>query len=51
MGGNVTLKSGFDGFELAAYHAPNEDARRGGLRPRPEGQERKHPGDERRPSR
>jgi carboxymethylenebutenolidase len=27
----ITLKSRFDGFELAAYHAPPRDARRGGL--------------------
>lgn len=31
MGETITLKSRFDGFELAAYHAPPRDARRGGL--------------------
>jgi len=31
MGEMITLKSRFDGFELAAYHAPPRDARRGGL--------------------
>ncbi|MDO8380913.1 dienelactone hydrolase family protein [Phenylobacterium sp.] len=31
MGETIRLKSGFDGFELAAYHAPVSDARRGGL--------------------
>lgn len=31
MGGTITLKSRFDGFELAAYHARPTDARRGGL--------------------
>jgi carboxymethylenebutenolidase len=31
MGETIRLKSRHDGFELAAYHAPAEDARRGGL--------------------
>lgn len=31
MGETITLKSRFDGFELAAYRAPPADARRGGL--------------------
>jgi carboxymethylenebutenolidase len=31
MGETIKLKSGFDGFELSAYHAPTKDARRGGL--------------------
>lgn len=31
MGETLTLKSRFDGFEFAAYHAPPRDARRGGL--------------------
>src|SRR4051794_6361445 len=31
MGETIKLKSRFDGFELAAYHAPPRDARRGGL--------------------
>lgn len=31
MGETITLKSAFDGFELAAYHAKPTDARRGGL--------------------
>ena len=31
MGETITLKSRFDGFELAAYHARPQDARRGGL--------------------
>ena len=31
MGETITLKSRFDGFELAAYRAPPRDARRGGL--------------------
>jgi carboxymethylenebutenolidase len=31
MGGQITLTSPFDGFELAAYHAQPEDARHGGL--------------------
>ena len=31
MGEMITLKSRFDGFEFAAYHAPPRDARRGGL--------------------
>jgi carboxymethylenebutenolidase len=31
MGETITLKSRHDGFELAAYHAGPEDARRGGL--------------------
>jgi carboxymethylenebutenolidase len=31
MGETLRLTSGFDGFELAAYHAPQQDARRGGL--------------------
>jgi len=31
MGGTIRIKSRFDGFELAAYHAPPRDARRGGL--------------------
>jgi len=31
MGEMITLKSRFDSFELAAYHAPPRDARRGGL--------------------
>ncbi|KRB52115.1 MAG: dienelactone hydrolase family protein [Pseudomonadota bacterium] len=31
MGETITLKSGFDGFELGAYHARPTDARRGGL--------------------
>lgn len=31
MGEMITLNSRFDGFELAAYHAPPRDARRGGL--------------------
>lgn len=31
MGQIVTLKSGFDGFELAAYRTRPDDARRGGL--------------------
>lgn len=31
MGEQITLKSGFDGFELAAYHVKPDDARRGGL--------------------
>lgn len=31
MGGTITLKSRFDGFEIPAYHAPPRDARRGGL--------------------
>ena len=31
MGETIRLTSGFDGFELAAYHAPVADARRGGL--------------------
>jgi carboxymethylenebutenolidase len=31
MGETITLKSAFDGFELAAYHAPPNDARRGGI--------------------
>jgi carboxymethylenebutenolidase len=31
MGEPITLKSRFDGFELSAYHARPEDARRGGL--------------------
>ncbi len=31
MGETITLKSGFDGFELSAYHAKPTDARRGGL--------------------
>jgi carboxymethylenebutenolidase len=31
MGETITLKSGLDGFELAAYHARPDDARRGGL--------------------
>lgn len=31
MSAMITLKSPFDGFELSAYHAPNPDARRGGL--------------------
>ena len=30
-GTTITLKSGFDGFELQAWHAPHQDARRGGL--------------------
>jgi carboxymethylenebutenolidase len=31
MGETIRLKSRFDGFEFAAYHAPPRDARRGGL--------------------
>jgi carboxymethylenebutenolidase len=31
MGETIRLKSRFDGFEFAAYHAPPGDARRGGL--------------------
>jgi carboxymethylenebutenolidase len=31
MGETITLKSPFDGFELSAYHARPDDARRGGL--------------------
>ncbi|NBB16648.1 dienelactone hydrolase family protein [Caulobacter sp. SLTY] len=31
MGETIRLTSPFDGFELDAYHAPHEDARRGGL--------------------
>jgi carboxymethylenebutenolidase len=31
MGETIRLKSRFDGFELAAYHAAPRDARRGGL--------------------
>jgi carboxymethylenebutenolidase len=31
MGETIKLKSRFDGFELAAYHAAPRDARRGGL--------------------
>ena len=31
MGDTITLKSAFDGFELAAYRAKPTDARRGGL--------------------
>jgi carboxymethylenebutenolidase len=31
MGETVSIKSAFDGFELAAYHAKPTDARRGGL--------------------
>lgn len=31
MGRTITLKSAFDGFELQAWHAPHQDARRGGL--------------------
>jgi carboxymethylenebutenolidase len=31
MGETITLKSRFDGFELAAYHAAPRNARRGGL--------------------
>lgn len=31
MGETITLKSAFDSFELAAYHAKPTDARRGGL--------------------
>ncbi|MFC3068654.1 dienelactone hydrolase family protein [Phenylobacterium soli] len=31
MGEMIRLKSRFDGFELGAYHAPPNDARRGGL--------------------
>ena len=31
MGETIKLKSRFDGFEIAAYHAPPRDARRGGL--------------------
>jgi len=31
MGETITLKSRFDGFELAAYHAAPNDARRGGI--------------------
>src|SRR5690349_6951705 len=31
MGEALTLKSPFDGFEFEAYHAPHQDARRGGL--------------------
>jgi carboxymethylenebutenolidase len=31
MGETIRLKSRFDGFELAAYHTPPRDARRGGL--------------------
>jgi len=31
MGASVRLTSRFDGFELDAWHAPHEDARRGGL--------------------
>ena len=31
MGETVRLTSPFDGFELGAYHAPHQDARRGGL--------------------
>ena len=31
MGEMIRLKSGFDGFEFGAYHAPTKDARRGGL--------------------
>src|SRR5262245_38171745 len=31
MGETIKLKSRFDGFELAAYHAKPADARRGGL--------------------
>jgi len=31
MGEMITLKSRFDGFELSAYRAPHQDARRGGL--------------------
>ncbi|MES2341207.1 MAG: dienelactone hydrolase family protein [Pseudomonadota bacterium] len=31
MGETIRLTSTFDGFELAAYHAPVPDARRGGL--------------------
>jgi carboxymethylenebutenolidase len=31
MGETIQLKSRFDGFELAAYHAAPRDARRGGL--------------------
>jgi carboxymethylenebutenolidase len=31
MGETIKLKSRFDGFEFAAYHAPPRDARRGGL--------------------
>lgn len=31
MGETITLKSRFDGFELSAYHAAPQDARRGGL--------------------
>jgi carboxymethylenebutenolidase len=31
MGETITLNSRHDGFELAAYHAPHQDARRGGL--------------------
>lgn len=31
MGETIKLKSRFDSFEIAAYHAPPRDARRGGL--------------------
>lgn len=31
MGEAIRLTSGADGFEFGAYHAPHEDARRGGL--------------------
>ena len=31
MGETIRLTSPFDGFELDAYHAPHQDARRGGL--------------------
>ena len=31
MGEKITLKSRFDGFELGAYRAVPNDARRGGL--------------------
>ena len=31
MGETITLKSGFDGFELGAYRAVPNDVRRGGL--------------------
>lgn len=31
MGETITLKSAFDGFELGAYRAPPNDARRGGI--------------------
>ena len=31
MGETITLVSGFDGFELSAYHVRPDDARRGGL--------------------